>query len=78
MDMGISGDIFFYICLPPIIFSKGFNMRRRRFFRNIGYVLLFGIIGTVIIFFCFAGLTFAMVKGGTLKMFYRNIEGEVI
>ena len=24
--------LFFYVCLPPILFSSGFNMRRRRFF----------------------------------------------
>jgi hypothetical protein len=34
-------------------------MRRRRFFENIGYVLLFGIFGTIVTFFVFTGLTYA-------------------
>jgi len=25
-------DIFFYVCLPPIVFAAGFNMRRKKFF----------------------------------------------
>ena len=51
--------IFFYVCLPPIIFASGFNMRRKKFFANIGYILLFGIIGTLITFAVFGGLTYA-------------------
>ncbi len=57
LDLTFNGDIFFYVCLPPIIFAAGFNMRRRRFFENIGYILTFGIFGTIITFFVFAGLT---------------------
>lgn len=25
-------NIFFYVCLPPIVFSSGFNMHRGKFF----------------------------------------------
>lgn len=42
-----SGQIFFYYILPPIIFAAGYNMKRRRFMRNIGYITLYGIIGTL-------------------------------
>lgn len=72
MDISFNGDVFFYVCLPPIIFSSGFNMRRKRFFRNIGYVLLFGVFGTVVVFFTFTGLTYGMVSGGQLKMFTED------
>ena len=61
-DITFDGDVFFYVCLPPIIFAAGFNMRRRRFFENIGYVLTFGIFGTIITFFVFAGLTSLISK----------------
>lgn len=72
LDMTFNGDIFFYVCLPPIIFAAGFNMRRRRFFENIGYVLTFGIFGTIITFFVFAGLTslisnLQLIKNNNLK-----------
>jgi len=54
-----SGDIFFYLCLPPIIFASGFNMRRKRFFENIGYIMLFGLFGTIFTFVMFSLLTYA-------------------
>lgn len=43
-------DFFFYFVLPPIIFASGYNMKRRRFFKNISYIGLFGIFGTIVHF----------------------------
>jgi sodium/hydrogen exchanger-like protein 6/7 len=57
-ELSFSGNIFFYVCLPPIIFAAGFNMQRRRFFENIFYILLFGVVGTIVTFFIFSGLTY--------------------
>ena len=53
--------LFFYVCLPPIIFASGFNMRRKRFFDNFGYILLFGLLGTIITFMIFSVLTWAFM-----------------
>ena len=66
-DLTFDSEIFFYVCLPPIIFAAGFNMRRRRFFENIGYILTFGILGTIITFFVFAGLTSLISNLGLIK-----------
>jgi len=49
-------NLFFYVCLPPIVFASGFNMHRGEFFANIKIVIIFGVIGTMISFTCFSGL----------------------
>jgi len=36
--------------LPFLILAAGYNMKRRRFFRNIGPIFLFGVLGTFISF----------------------------
>ena len=55
--MQFSDDLFFYFCLPPIVFASGFNMQRKKFFANIRNIVLFGLIGTIIAFVSFSALT---------------------
>lgn len=57
-NLHFNENLFFYLCLPPIIFASGFNMRRKRFFENIGYIMLFGLVGTLITFVIFSALTY--------------------
>ncbi len=75
-DFAFDGNLFFFICLPPIIFASGFNMRRKRFFENIGYIMLFGIVGTLITFAAFSGLTFAFFKAGVMMKYQYNKETQ--
>ena len=42
--------IFFDELLPIIIFAAGFNLKRRRFIRNVGYIMTYGVIGTIFTF----------------------------
>jgi NhaP-type Na+/H+ or K+/H+ antiporter len=69
-----NGDVFFYLCLPPIIFASGFNMRRKRFFENIGYIMLFGLFGTIFTFIMFSLLTFAFMQADI--MYKYNFKGD--
>lgn len=51
-------DLFFNFFLPPIIFNSGFNMRKKKFFNNLGNVAVFGLCVT---FVCFTIYSFATI-----------------
>ena len=76
VTMPFNDTIFFQVCLPPVIFASGFNMRRKRFFENIGYILNFGILGAFVCFIAYSGLNFLLMKYGNLCMYVVNPESR--
>ena len=46
----IPRDVVFKFLAPPIVFSAGFNLTEKYFFKNIGFITLYGVLGTIISF----------------------------
>lgn len=65
-DLRFKEDAFFNFILPTIVFPSGFNMRRKKFFRNIGPILQFGIIGTLICFTLYVVGMYSLHSAGLL------------
>ena len=43
-------NLFFYLVLPPVIFSAGYSLKRKNFFKYMDLIAFFGIIGTILNF----------------------------
>ena len=57
-EINFSEELFFYGLLPPMIFAGGYNLKKQDFGKNIKYILLFGVLGTIIAFGVIFGLTY--------------------
>ena len=49
-SLEFNDNVFFTFILPPIIFSAGYNIRVKSFFRYFHYSVIFGILGTFMTF----------------------------
>ena len=52
-------DAAILLLLPPMLFEDGYNIRKRKFFQNILYINLYGLLGTILNFFVIFGIVYA-------------------
>ena len=65
--------LFFDLLLPLIIFTTGYNIRRRKFFSNIVNISKFGLMGTILTFIFLTCLTWGLFHTVKLqKCMYKD------
>ncbi|XP_035828489.1 sodium/hydrogen exchanger 2 [Aplysia californica] len=57
---------FFMFLLPPIILEAAFSLYDRTFLENIGSVLLFAVVGTILACIMLGGTLFGLAKAGAM------------
>ena len=58
ITLSFDQQIFFTFILPPIIFSAGYNLKRKSFFKYFNYIFIFGFLGTIVNFLVVFPLTY--------------------
>lgn len=69
-------DFFFYFMLPPIIFNSGFNMRKKRFFANLGNIMLFGLAVTLVCFTLYAFASILIIKNVSMTAYNYSWQNK--
>lgn len=67
-----NNTLFFDLLLPLIIFTTGYNIRRKKFFANIVNISKFGLLGTVLTFAFLTSLTIGLFSWTKLKKWKYN------
>jgi NhaP-type Na+/H+ or K+/H+ antiporter len=63
-----SHEAFFNFFLPPIVFNAGYNMRKKRFFNNLGNVAIFGLGVTFACWLIYSVGTYWMIESLGFEM----------
>ena len=61
--------VLFDFGLPFILYTSGYNMRRRRFFEDINNITMFGVLSTVVCFILLSLATILAFEWGWIYKF---------
>lgn len=61
-------NVFFNFVLPLIIFNSGFNMKQKKFFLNLGNIMITGICVTFVCFVIYSAATYFAITRLDLTM----------
>eukprot|EP00792_Barthelona_sp_PAP020_P003732 TRINITY_DN1606_c0_g1_i1.p1 TRINITY_DN1606_c0_g1~~TRINITY_DN1606_c0_g1_i1.p1 ORF type:complete len:667 (+),score=136.03 TRINITY_DN1606_c0_g1_i1:103-2103(+) len=61
-------ETFFLLLLPPIIFEAGYHLQKGFFFHNMGTILLYAVIGTLLSTFLTGGAIYVLMDMGWINI----------
>ena len=64
-----SGEVFFMVFLPPILFNSGYGLKRELFFRHLKPIISFAVIGTA-----FSGVLTGMIMSVGLRLGWTEVN----
>lgn len=71
--LGLSTSMFYYVLLPPIIFSSGYHLKRQIMFSNFGGILVLAIVGTSLsITIISTGLYYMIGNGNAISLTFME------
>ena len=77
ISTGFDPTVLFDFGLPFILYSAGYNMRRRRFFDDINNITMFGILSTVVCFIVLTLTTVGIFKAGWIYKYHvKDAQGN--
>jgi NhaP-type Na+/H+ or K+/H+ antiporter len=76
-DLRFSEKLFFDVILPCIVFPSGYNMRRKKFFRNISTIMKFGFFATLLCFAIYSAMLYGVHSAGLITKFDKEKNAQV-